>query len=135
MISNDPALADRLIGPKPALEPKLRLRVKAHGKARARRGTVRTFTVRVTNAGKAASGLVKLAARFPQRLIRSVGPSKRTIKTVPAKTQRVTKFRFRVRPNAPTGRVAKIAFILRETSRKKAPALRRIVRIRVAGGK
>ncbi len=131
VITNDPALADRLVGPKPVLLPRLKMAVRASGKARIRPGAVRTFTVTVTNSGQAASGPVRITVKFPRKLVRPLGAVKRTVKSVRLGKKSKVKFRFRVRPKAKPGRVAKITFSLREANRKSAPVLRKSAKVRV----
>jgi glycerophosphoryl diester phosphodiesterase len=98
VITNDPALAERLIGPRPALS------------LRATRPVVRTrpaqtvsLRVRVRNGGDAASGALAVSAAYPARSLRLIGSATRAIAPVPAGGIREVRFRFRLRPQVRPG--------------------------------
>lgn len=129
VISNDPTLAQRLIGP--VARPGTRLGWQLAGARKVRRGKLVTLRVRVNNSGKTASGRVRLRTTLKGRA-RIVGGKKRVIGSVPAGGSRTVRFKVRVRPKARAGsrvRLAIRAVSLRESDRL-APAKRtRAIRV------
>jgi hypothetical protein len=107
VITNDPALADRLIGPRPAISLR-----SARAAVTVRPGRVATLRLRVLNAGDAASDSLTVSASFPSRTLRLIGPAKRTIGPVPAGGSREMTFRFRLRPATRPGSRLRVHFRL-----------------------
>ena len=107
IITNDPALADRLIGPKPALSLKAGPNV-----VKARPGKVARFRVQVRNAGDGPSGAVQVQARFRRSADSSIGSKKRAIAEVEPDGSVTVRFAFRVRRGAKPGSRSKVKFSL-----------------------
>jgi hypothetical protein len=109
VITNDPALADRLIGPRPAVSLRTLKPV-----VKVRPGRVASLRLRVANEGDAASGALTVRALFPSRTLRLIGPARRAVRPVPAGGSRGLTFRFRLRPAARPGSRHKVRFRIPE---------------------
>jgi hypothetical protein len=107
VITNDPALAERLIGTRTALTFRT-----VRSVMKVRPGRVVSLSTRVTNAGDAASGGLTVRAVFPSRALRPIGSVRRSVGPVPAGESRQTNFRFRLRSAARPGSRHRVRFRL-----------------------
>jgi glycerophosphoryl diester phosphodiesterase len=107
VITNDPALADRLIGPR----PKLQLTVTRRS-VRARPGRTATIRLRIRNAGDAPSGPLAIRTRIPRVPLRPVGSTNRRLAGLGPGAVRTLAFRFVVRRSIRPGRGARVSFRL-----------------------
>lgn len=130
VISNDPTLAQRLIGPVPQRGTKLTWRL-VGGPKKLRRGKTAVYKLRVKNTGKARSGRVRFNAAVKGKA-RILGGKKRVAGPIPAGGSRVVKFKLRIRPNAKPRSAVRLVLrgaAIRKTDRVN-PA-RRKVKVRV----
>jgi glycerophosphoryl diester phosphodiesterase len=107
VISNDPTLADRLIGPRPKVGMKA-----APRSARSRPGRSQVLTLRIRNTGDGASGKLTLKTTFPKSLMYVVGSPTRQIGRLAPDSLRRVEVKFRMRRSARPGRVGKVRFRL-----------------------
>ena len=124
VITNDPTLAERLIGDRPAVSMRLPSRT-----VRARPGSRARFSVEVRNLGGAASGPLRLKVGFPKSALVPVRPPGRDLAPVAAGETTVVRQVFKVRRTVRPGRL--IALRLRLDG-SEAPIIK-TQRIRVTG--
>jgi glycerophosphoryl diester phosphodiesterase len=107
VISNDPARAERLIGPRPAISFR-----SMNPTVRSSPGRVLNIRLRIENRGDADSGGLTVSAAFPSAALRIIGPVRRGIGIVPAGEVRNLAIWFRLRPTARTGSRPRLRFRL-----------------------
>ncbi len=103
VISNDPTLAQVLIGTEITKRAMLDWKVKpAVRKVKRKKKAV--YTVRIENHGTIASGRVRVQIGFPRGRLRLRGAASRVLAPIRAKRARTLKFRFTAKPEARPGR-------------------------------
>lgn len=124
VITNDPTLADSLIGDRPEPEVSMRLPVRS---VKARPGRIASFRVEVKNSGDAISGSLQLRAGFPKSALVPTRPSVRMLKPVDAGAVTVVRQSFRVRRSVKPGRV--ITVRLRLTGSGDPVRMKQLIRV------
>lgn len=125
VISNDPTLAQRLIGP--VAEPGTKLAWRLAGPGKARRGKTVTCTVRLRNTGDAASGRVRLTATV-KGAARLTGGKKRVVGSLAPGADRTLKFKLRIRPKVRPGK--RLRLVVRAVAPRKTDRIAPGKRIR-----
>ena len=124
VITNDPTLAEGLIGDRPAVSMRL-----PSPTVRARPGRKVRFSVQVRNLGDAASGPLRLKVGFPKSALVPVRPTGRELAPVAAGETTVVRQVFRVRRNVKPRRLINLRLRL---DGSEAPIIK-TQRIRVTG--
>ncbi len=121
VITNDPALAERLVGPRPRLllrVPSRRLVLKP--------GRVSTVKVRLLNRGDAASGPARVSAGPSNSGIRVLGADSRKVSRIPAGGVRKINFSFRLDRRLRPGPRGKVRYRLSTDGSTAASVLRSV---------
>lgn len=122
LITNDPALADRLVGPKPDLSLKI-----IAGKTRIRPGKTARFTARITNSGEGESDAVRLKVGVGASGLKP-NQGDRTISPIPAGRSRNLKVTLKAR--AKTRKFGRFPIVFRLSQTGK-PIAKKIKKVRI----
>jgi len=134
VISNDPTMAERLIGTAPPSLADLRLKVKP-ATARVKAGRAKPFDLTVGNPGDDPLGPVRVTVSLAGAPVRVIGGKTRTLDPLAAGQSRKAKIRIQVRPKAKPGRTASLTFTSREAVPTTGLRARATARIVVTGPK
>lgn len=126
VITNDPTLAQFLVGDQVARRAMLDWNVRP-GVRKVRRRRTGVFTLRIENYGAVASGRVRVRVAFPKARLALRGPANRVLGSIRANRSRSVKFRFRAKPGARTGK-AVVRFRLQTLRGDDRLEVRRLVR-------
>lgn len=124
IITNDPALADRLVGPK----PKLRLQV-VRGPAKARPGGTIKVGAFVLNAGKGQSDPgARVSIKFNRSSLKPSGPVSKKVPVLRTEEEHDTNFRVKVRRGAKKFGLFPVTLSLTGTGK---PAINKVAKVKV----
>ncbi|MGB0120262.1 MAG: glycerophosphodiester phosphodiesterase family protein [Solirubrobacterales bacterium] len=131
VITNDPTMADRLIGTEPEVEPepaaKLALNL-SKGKVKSRPGGKMLLKARISNTGDARSGKVGLKAFKGSAALKLVGKWPRTVSPLKPGQSRTVKVKLKVKPKTRKTGSFKVSVRLTEAETKP---IKRSVKVKV----
>ncbi|HTU14867.1 MAG TPA: glycerophosphodiester phosphodiesterase family protein [Solirubrobacterales bacterium] len=130
LITNDPTMADRLVGPRPSPppSPEPKLSLKLGGKSRVRAGGSIRMTARITNSGDAASSRSTLRLKLGAAGLSSGGRDSIAIPPIEAGTARTVGVTLKARAAAKRFGRRPVTFILAQDG---LPGIRKVRWIRI----